>query len=431
MTIVENWSNLSNWFPSTSNAVSGNKLYSNGAAPAGCVYPIAVGADKMLHVSTSITLAGSGNGLVSVGVTQAAPGAPGAPNSVMWGFLNNQIYRYANGTGFPSTGNMLDLYGNGPALPAGTYQVSIVVDERNVSMSILNSAHTVIYGDIVSRSSLGNGSFLGVIIWNSDSRTTSGTYIGPMEMELDFSPYGSFADQGDSDIFTTLSNGEMIRYTIPKDYDPTTPTRLVIYTHGLGGNAHQHYEDTNMANVSRALANAGYIVVGCNDHGNNYGNSSAVADNLLTYQYMIDHYNIGDVYVIGQSMGGLPALNIVSKNQIPNIKALVGIYPITNTSWAYGNSLFTAGINSAYGIDGSHSYSTQTATYDPQTLSASAFRSIPMKLYASTGDNIVSKSQNSDLFAAKVGATVVACSGDHGDPSHFQPSDVVTFFNAH
>ncbi len=63
---------------------------------------------------------------------------------------------------------------------------------------------------------------------------------------------------------------------------------------------------------------------------------------------------------------------------------------------------------------------------------AAAYTGIPMRFYASYSDTVVNRTANTDAFVTHVSAvvpesTVITCTGDHGDPSHFQPSDVSAF----
>jgi hypothetical protein len=83
--------------------------------------------------------------------------------------------------------------------------------------------------------------------------------------------------------------------------------------------------------------------------------------------------------------------------------------------------------------DGSD-YATLAAGHDPNLLKASVFRGLPMSFYASTGDTVVPRAGNTDALAAKVAGVasesdVIACIGNHGDLSHFQPSDLRAFFD--
>jgi hypothetical protein len=69
---------------------------------------------------------------------------------------------------------------------------------------------------------------------------------------------------------------------------------------------------------------------------------------------------------------------------------------------------------------------------DPELRPASQYPDIPVRFYASPGDTAVPMAPNSDLFSQKWdGKTseheVVVCSGNHGDPSHFQPDDFLAF----
>jgi hypothetical protein len=69
---------------------------------------------------------------------------------------------------------------------------------------------------------------------------------------------------------------------------------------------------------------------------------------------------------------------------------------------------------------------------DPALKWGAAFRLVPMRFYASPGDTVVPKAGHTDVLAALVATSaresaVVVCTGNHGDPSHFQPSDYLAF----
>lgn len=77
-------------------------------------------------------------------------------------------------------------------------------------------------------------------------------------------------------------------------------------------------------------------------------------------------------------------------------------------------------------------YVTQTTGYDPNLNTGRSYRGIPMRFYASPGDTTINKTTNTDVLAGLVAGiasenTVIVCSGNHGDPSHFQPADTVAF----
>jgi hypothetical protein len=83
--------------------------------------------------------------------------------------------------------------------------------------------------------------------------------------------------------------------------------------------------------------------------------------------------------------------------------------------------------------DGSD-YASKTAGYDPMLRNANLFNGIRMRFYASADDVVVGKTENSDAMNTLVTGhatetEVVACTGTHGDPSHFQASDYVSFLD--
>jgi acetyl esterase/lipase len=232
----------------------------------------------------------------------------------------------------------------------------------------------------------------------------------------------------------TAAGEQSVRIAMPAGYDSRIPVPLVLYMHGSGGNATSPITDIDTTVYSALVAN-GFAVASSDQHGNNWGNDSAVADMVTLYKYVTARYAVGPILLMGQSMGGLSSLRTLAARQIPGVVGWLGIYPVTNLANLYSLGTYTSAIKTAYGIasDGSD-YASKTAGADPNLLDASLFRGVPMRFYASTGDAVVPRAQNSDLLAARVAninpeATIVVCSGNHGDLSHFQPSDVVSFFN--
>ena len=53
-----------------------------------------------------------------------------------------------------------------------------------------------------------------------------------------------------------------------------------------------------------------------------------------------------------------------------------------------------------------------------------------MRLYASDEDTVVPRQLHTDRLVASVGCGVIACRGQHGDPSHYRPGDVSMWLRA-
>jgi acetyl esterase/lipase len=214
----------------------------------------------------------------------------------------------------------------------------------------------------------------------------------------------------------------------------------VIWVHGNNGDYHDITtgptgQITQAAACRDALTNAGYIIATTTTRSTtNWGNQASVDDIADLYNYCASHYNIADVLLIGQSMGGLDSLLSLSEGKIPAVRGWLGVYPVCNLANLYTNAGFTGLINTAFGITGTGTltYANLTFGHDPLLKWGNVFRNVPMRFYASAADTLVPKSSNADLLAALVlGSTrensVVVCSGNHGDPSHFQASDWLAF----
>lgn len=205
---------------------------------------------------------------------------------------------------------------------------------------------------------------------------------------------------------------------------------LVIYHHGAGANAEAPETDTLVAPTVVALLDAGYFVASSDAHGNNWGDQQALDDYQHLYDAVSKKFSTGPVVFLSQSMGGLSGLLSIAAGTIP-VKAWAGIYPVVSLSTEY-SMMFKNQIDGAYGIKGGD-FAKRTAGHDPAVLPASSFRNVPMEAWASYGDTMVPRSRNSDALVKHQVAnlTLLTATGDHGDPSHFHPADVVAFFDAH
>ena len=241
---------------------------------------------------------------------------------------------------------------------------------------------------------------------------------------------------------TAPAYGQNVMVLVPNSfsavpYNAANPTTLVIYAHGAGETERGMLTDSLKSATVTAMINAGYILAGSAAHGTqNWGNQASVDDYADLYNYCAQNYNVGKVIVWGQSMGGLDSLLTLAENKVPNVVGWIGTYPVCNLANLYSLGTYTGAINTAYAITGTApaTYANQTYGHDPSLKWGAAFRSLPMRFYASPGDSVVPKANNTDVLAALVTTSsrehsVVVCSGNHGDPSHFQPSDYLAFMS--
>jgi hypothetical protein len=214
---------------------------------------------------------------------------------------------------------------------------------------------------------------------------------------------------------------------VPTDYDPSVGANVVFYHHGLGETSESLLDDGLKADIVHGLSVAGYIVCAIST-GNSWGNDASLTKYAALEAYLEANYNVLRTAILSQSMGGVSGLERAVSGSVPRLAGWLGIYPVCSLTAAYSGS-FTSSINAAYG----GSDASQFAGHDPLAMNAIAYAGLRMKFYASTADNSVPAANHSiplrtavSPYAAEYDYT--ACSGDHGDPSHFRTVDVLAYF---
>ena len=197
-----------------------------------------------------------------------------------------------------------------------------------------------------------------------------------------------------------------------------------------------------------ALLTAGYIVCGCENYGDQlYGNNNCRNACVDFFCHMVKTYNVEDrCYMIGASNGAMTSLNASYLLQ-GAVKALILQYPLTCLVNQYEHpganaSGHPAEIRTAYGITDAditeEELTKAVATHDPLTVDVVDGKKVgvfpPTKLYYSKGDTVVNWEQNTKALADMLDASnkvveTVQCSGNHGNHSHFAPSDYVAWFD--
>lgn len=278
----------------------------------------------------------------------------------------------------------------------------------------------------------------------SDAKTFTYTPASPGVKTISATDSGSLTDPASVSytalryllVDTTDSAGTAIRLLIPWNYDAAAGAYWVHYHHGAGETYTAVLADSLKAGVVDALLAAGYVVAGSTAGGENWGNQSGMDAYYRLHCYALLNYRVRGVLALSQSMGGLTGLLCLRDQRVP-YKGWYGIYPVCSLAdmFAANAGTYAGPIRSAHGIasDGSD-YAAKTAGHDPLTYTAADFPAVGIRLTASYSDTVVSRAANGDALASLLSATaaecsVVAASGNHGDSSHFLPSDTVDFFD--
>jgi len=231
---------------------------------------------------------------------------------------------------------------------------------------------------------------------------------------------------------TPVIGGQNTRIAFRKGENGNRGFPLMVYFHGASGNQNDPFVDPDQKRITDQFIQAGYMVASSNGAGDSWGNQAGIDayDALITY--LQSEYNITKIILIGQSMGGIVSLNLMSSTS-HNIDAWYGIYPATNLRAQYDIG-FAGAIQTAYGFSNPADYDTATAGHDPNLKLATDFPKIKYRMTASPEDTVVDIDDNSLLFNTRMDpyaliTQVVVCIGEHGDPSHFILDDALTFFD--
>jgi hypothetical protein len=221
--------------------------------------------------------------------------------------------------------------------------------------------------------------------------------------------------------------------------------KVCMYFHGLGDDAYSFFTSPDSAtgtqNLFRtsllALLADGWTVISCsggNTNTDNWGNPTSWTASQNALNWIKGICNVTKIVALGQSMGGITSLRAAA--YFSGITRWYGIYPCTNLGWLYQNQgSFVSSMNAAYSVSNFAGFQAATTATDPMLFSLSVFAGKSFRMTASPSDTLVNKTNNSDAFVARVTATatsavVVAATGNHGDPSHFIPSDIVNFLDS-
>ena len=119
-------------------------------------------------------------------------------------------------------------------------------------------------------------------------------------------------------------------------YNAGTPTGVIIYVHGSGEDEEALLTDTLKEDCVDALLNAGYILAGANDGG--WGTDASISVYAGLAKWVRENYNVSNIALWSQSMGGLSGLLSISRNRIKGVVGWLGTYPICSLAAAYNGT---------------------------------------------------------------------------------------------
>jgi len=112
-------------------------------------------------------------------------------------------------------------------------------------------------------------------------------------------------------------SGQIAYIAVPTNIDESNPPRIVIYNHGSNTRVTENLKDPFMKDLQvygEEYTKSNLIFAASNAHDENWGNAASIQDNLNMVKWIRNNYSTNrKTFVIGFSMGGLPAIHYVAK----------------------------------------------------------------------------------------------------------------------
>jgi pimeloyl-ACP methyl ester carboxylesterase len=196
---------------------------------------------------------------------------------------------------------------------------------------------------------------------------------------------------------------------------------LVVFLHGWGQTRWSLLGRREEASVAHAVTEAGYTILAADADGKAWGDPRSVADYRSLIIRTQRRYGLRDVFLMGESMGGLATMQLARR--LPDVKAATAWFPVCDLR-TMREKRFQASIRSAW-------RGRSRAAVDPVAVGDT-----PLLVWASPKDTVVDAARNAAVCVAKAKAagapvTYFRTTGEHGDPSNYQPTTVVQFFEKH
>lgn len=397
---TESWDNLSG-VSSNGVAVDGNRLvYAPQPAPNAAKKPWdIVSPGGSAHAV--IDYQGSGVYMFGVAGNKSAAPLTSSTDGFLIGFrAANDAVGYVQGTDVGGNGQG-NLDGDTVA-QKGRYLASVLVDSSTVALSLKSLATEQEWHKSIPRSNFDAvGGVKSLLVYAAKSGLSAApSYIEPLTAIANSTTprTRSVAGKrvlGDVPVVHYMERAaDNWRIQLPPTYDARVPTPLVLWLHNNSGTAMNGFTDARMRAFMDSLAAAGYIVASADADGSAWGNDSSRAKYVALYEYVRSRYAVAAVALVGVSMGGQVALNLLPRREIPNIVAYLGIGAVASVEDLWTG--YAAPIKTAFGVT---SLEKVPAAYRPELRGGHEFRGVPMLLIHSAGDATCHLDRSQDLAA--------------------------------
>ena len=200
---------------------------------------------------------------------------------------------------------------------------------------------------------------------------------------------------------------------------------VILYCHGASVDE-TYLTTANHTVVNSAMNAAGYVIAGSYSGSDaHWGNPASIERLKIFYDYLIATFSPTRVILWGESMGGCIALKALADSRFAPIKGAYLNFPACSlTAMNYGG--FVAQLAAAY--------PSGFAGESPTDIAGSAYAGKRLRFTHSPSDTVVVKTTNTDAMRTIVSGQatesgLVTTTGEHGDISNYDATDMVDFFN--
>lgn len=450
--------------PATNAQVASNQLSAiNNTNPGGAIIPFGLTDTETGHISGLIYWkAAAAATPVYIGIDTGTAGhAPvtGTPDGVHIGITSAAARTNAYG----STHNYLIGQSDAPVAVGAnptvdvTYVFSIDIGLEWISFSLRKlGSDSDLYSWWISRATMLQQAapkrITGISLYLTATAGGASHKIGPVTATKSRQPArtrtlgGQLVDGADHVHLVrprAFGSSERWRIEVPKDYSPLGGgVDVALFMHwAITADSATPWVDTRMRALTRAVCDAGLIFASASDGGlsaDRYGSPLSLSNYLALYKHVRDLYPVRNLFLIGASGGGVPAMNALSHPGFPTPAGVVMISPATDLAAVYAlDPLYAGLIRSSYGIaaDGSD-YAARTATYDPALRDGADFRGVPTQWFTSNADTVVPRGTHVTPMVNKLApyaaeTSVEVQTGAHLAADQFQAAKVIAFINRH
>jgi hypothetical protein len=196
---------------------------------------------------------------------------------------------------------------------------------------------------------------------------------------------------------------------------------IVVYFHGVDQDEFSLSSDPPHKDMTKSLVDAGFAVVSSKAGGNAFSDAATVHNYRELGSMAMQHYGIEDIYFLAESLGAVPAFNLLAGDYTP-VRGIAAINPVVNISSAAD----------AWPALAEQPSDTSAAVINPMDLAPPLLQGKNIRFYVSKDDSVVQPSDNAvafqDRFDSVAKISVVQCSGPHGDGSCLQGGNLTRWF---